>query len=306
MRVGGSISSGLTGTLPVANGGTGTTSFSPNNYLIRTNSSGIFDTSIVYEAGGNVGIGTASPTEKLHVFGTGLFTGDIKSRDIYTNGDNRGIYFNGTRNGITGNNANETITFATANVPRLTISSIGLATFTNDINVGDIYTNGNNKGIYFNGTRNAIIGNASIEELRFATANVNQLVINPTGTITISNLAGSGSRTVNASADGTLSATSSILIKENVENINYGLLDVLKLKPVKFNYIDKIKWGEGKDLGFIAEDVMNIIPESTGVMNNSDIYFDLQKLIPVLTKAIQEQTIIIKQLEERIKKLEER
>jgi hypothetical protein len=124
------------------------------------------------------------------------------------------------------------------------------------------------------------------------------------GAVTINNLAGSGSRAVNASATGVLSASSSILIKENVENINYGLSDVLKLKPVIFNYIDKDKWGEGKELGFIAEDVMDIIPESTGTMNNSDIYFDLQKLIPVLTKAIQEQQALIKALEQRILILE--
>jgi hypothetical protein len=57
-------------------------------------------------------------------------------------------------------------------------------------------------------------------------------------------------------------------------------------------------------LGFVAEDVMNVIPEATGVMNNSDIYFDLQKLIPVLTKAIQEQQALIKALEQRIINLE--
>jgi hypothetical protein len=48
----------FSGTLPVANGGTGASSLTPNNYLIRTNSSGIFDTSSVYEVGGNVGINT--------------------------------------------------------------------------------------------------------------------------------------------------------------------------------------------------------------------------------------------------------
>ena len=70
-RVGGSISSGVTGVLPVANGGTGATSISPNNYLIRTNSSGVFDTSAIFEAGGNVGIGTASPSNPLSVVSSG-------------------------------------------------------------------------------------------------------------------------------------------------------------------------------------------------------------------------------------------
>jgi hypothetical protein len=65
----------VTGTLPVANGGTGASSFSPNNYLIRTNSSGIFDTSAVYEIGGNVGIGTATPTTNLNVVASAAVSG---------------------------------------------------------------------------------------------------------------------------------------------------------------------------------------------------------------------------------------
>ena len=145
-----------------------------------------------------------------------------------------------------------------------------------------------------------MIGTSASAPIKFATNGTVRQIIGATGVITFSSLIGSGSRTVNAAADGSLSASSSILIKENVENINYGLSDVLKLKPVIFNYIDKEKWGEGKDLGFIAEDVMNVIPEATGVMNNSDIYFDLQKLIPVLTKAIQEQQAQIEALKQRI------
>jgi hypothetical protein len=61
-----SLTTKVTGVLPVANGGTGENmSGLPNNYLIRKNSSGIFDTSIVYEANGRVGIGTNNPTSIL-------------------------------------------------------------------------------------------------------------------------------------------------------------------------------------------------------------------------------------------------
>jgi len=159
-----------------------------------------------------------------------------------------------------------------------------------------------NRSIVFNTTNTLLWQNSGSLNLR--TGGIDRLIIALTGAATFSSLAGTGSRGVNADANGGLSAASSILIKENVENINYGLSDVLKLKPVIFNYIDRNKWGEGKDLGFVAEDVMNVIPEATGVMNNSDIYFDLQKLVPVLTKAIQEQQALIKALEQRIINLE--
>jgi len=98
------LTTGVTGTLPVANGGTGATSFSPNNYLIRTNTSGIFDTSAIYEAGGNVGIGTASPTEKLHVVGNGLFTGSVGIGSETPTSSGIGITFPATQSASTSAN----------------------------------------------------------------------------------------------------------------------------------------------------------------------------------------------------------
>jgi hypothetical protein len=80
----GSISSGLTGVLPVANGGTGASLFSPNNYLIRTNSSGIFDTSAIYEANNRVGLGTTSPNANLSLQAN-YFSGGIDAIEINRN-----------------------------------------------------------------------------------------------------------------------------------------------------------------------------------------------------------------------------
>jgi hypothetical protein len=127
------------------------------------------------------------------------------------------------------------------------------------------------------------------------------------GSVRIHNLA-NASNPVNVQVDvnGVLIRSSSIELKEDVQDLNYGLNEIMLLQPSKFNYKDKYKYGEGYDIGFIAEDVNNVIPEAVGTGVESDIFMDSVKLIPVLVKAIQEQTIIIKQLEERIKKLEER
>jgi len=141
--------------------------------------------------------------------------------------------------------------------------------------------------------------------LKFKTNNEERLKIAAAGNVTINNLAASGiPRAVFADATGTLIATSSITIKENVQNINYGLDKILQLQPKSFQYIDKDKYSDGTDLGFIAEDVYDIIPEATGTMNDGFIYFDITKLIPILTKAIQEQNALIKALEQRIINLE--
>jgi hypothetical protein len=125
------------------------------------------------------------------------------------------------------------------------------------------------------------------------------------GNARISGLAGTESRAVIADLNGVLSApVSSINTKENVQTLNYGLNELLKINPVSFDYINKNKWGEERNLGFIVEDMFSVIPEVTGTMNNGDMYLDMTKLIPILTKAIQEQQAQIEALKQRIINLE--
>jgi hypothetical protein len=261
------LTTGVTGTLAVANGGTGSAT---KNFVDLTTTQTIG------------GIKTFSSV--INQSGSGNLDNKFEStssngRFIQSLSNDLGAAF---QQGVFGSNNSQTLFGRTAS------------------NIAFIYTT------TFITTHPSVLvmGTTSTQDFILGTNNTQRIGIASGGAVTINNLSGSGSRAVNADANGGLSAASSILIKENVENINYGLSDVLKLKPVIFNYIDRNKWGEGKDLGFVAEDVMNVIPEATGVMNNSDIYFDLQKLVPVLTKAIQEQQALIKALEQRIINLE--
>lgn len=107
-------------------------------------------------------------------------------------------------------------------------------------------------------------------------------------------------------------------IKENVKEINYGLEAIKQLKPVQYNLIGSDK-GE-VNLGLIAQEVRTIIPEIV-VINTEKMEIDKERtagspvpddmhslkyaeLIPVLIKAVQEQSGIIEQLERRIQELE--
>ena len=130
-------------------------------------------------------------------------------------------------------------------------------------------------------------------------------VLHVVGNARISGLA-NAANPVNVQVDvnGVLVRTSSIDIKEDVQSLPYGLNEIMLLQPSKFSYIDKYKYGEGYDIGFIAQDVNNVIPEAVGTGIESDIFMDSVKLIPVLTKAIQEQQALIKALEQRILILE--
>ena len=112
---------------------------------------------------------------------------------------------------------------------------------------------------------------------------------------------GGNSATLYRNSDGVLSTTSSdINKKHNVKPLIYGLNTINQLNPVNFQWnVD-----ESSDIGFIAQDIQNIIPESIETDWNSDLIFKYEKLIPILTKAIQEQQALIKALEQRIINLE--
>jgi len=113
--------------------------------------------------------------------------------------------------------------------------------------------------------------------------------------------AGTFSNNLNITSDGTLTtATSDEKFKYNIRPLNYGLETLLQLKPVNFQWIE----GEEEDLGFIAQDVAEIIPEAVNTNWNSDLLFRYESLIPILTKAIQEQQAQIEALKQRIINLE--
>jgi signal recognition particle GTPase len=94
-------------------------------------------------------------------------------------------------------------------------------------------------------------------------------------------------------------------LKNSIDTINFGLQDVLKLKPVQFNWNDISRnLNEYKNLGFIAQDVMDVIPNAASSMGDGDMQVDYNAIVATLTKAIQEQQALIKALEQRIINLE--
>jgi hypothetical protein len=94
---------------------------------------------------------------------------------------------------------------------------------------------------------------------------------------------------------------SDLRLKQNVTTVTNGLNKILALKPVKFNWIDGFEPSEdGKDmLGFIAQEVQDVIPEAVENFSNSSVVVgetivenplrvNEKFIIPVLVKAIQE------------------
>lgn len=99
------------------------------------------------------------------------------------------------------------------------------------------------------------------------------------------------------SADGYITR-SDYYLKDEIQSLNYGLNEVIQMQPVKYTYRSN---GE-KQLGFIAQDIGTLIPES--VHFDSFMGVDYQSIIPILTKAIQQQQAQIEALKQRLLILE--
>jgi hypothetical protein len=293
------LTTGVTGTLPVANGGTNRTTM-PAGYILHGDGTSVDTSNQLFFNSSTLkfGIGTTNPSHKL---------------EIATDGNANVITATAYRNEAGQNTWNSRFARGTMASPLIVQNGDAIGEFAFEAHNG---TNFNLQTALFFTKINGTVTTSSIPTdillhtdpagLAYLDAN-RRMTIASGGSVRIHNLA-NASNPVNVQVDvnGVLIRSSSIELKEDVQDLNYGLNEIMLLQPSKFNYKDKYKYGEGYDIGFIAEDVNNVIPEAVGTGVESDIFMDSVKLIPVLVKAIQEQTIIIKQLEERIKKLEER
>jgi len=107
--------------------------------------------------------------------------------------------------------------------------------------------------------------------------------------------------------------TSSRLVKDEIEEIPYGLNTVMALSPKRYIRTDS---DNKLEVGFIADEVVEVVPELVGMMekrfltmNQEDTEMvagsvEYNKMTAVLVKAIQEQQATIEALTARIAALE--
>jgi hypothetical protein len=91
-------------------------------------------------------------------------------------------------------------------------------------------------------------------------------------------------------------------LKNNIEGITYGLEAVKLLNPV--SYVRNDRDTGATELGFIAQEVDEVVSEVVNVRDDGFYGIDYERLMPVLTKAIQDQQEIIENLKSRIEQLE--
>ena len=262
------LTTGVTGTLPVANGGTGhstlaaagiNTGSGTLNYLPKYTATGTtFGNSLIFDNGSNVGIGTTTPSAKLTLYGTTSNTYILnfsrvsgQAGSLYTDGGGAGITQGALDEAGIYLIQNSRIDFRVNGSERMRITSGG--------NVG-IGTTSPQSGYRLHVVDSVYVGG-----------------------------------NVSASAYTTRSDYD---LKDEIQNISYGINEVMQMQPVKYTY----KSNGSTQLGFIAQDLGVITPEVVSFEDKMSVYYNA--LIPILTKAIQEQQALIKALEQRILNLE--
>ena len=92
-------------------------------------------------------------------------------------------------------------------------------------------------------------------------------------------------------------------LKKDIENLSYGLAEILVLKPKEYNWINSEN--EHKSFGLIAQDVQEVMQELVHTADDKEQSLSISyiELIPVLIKGMQEQQAIIEQQNMKIEKL---
>ena len=99
-------------------------------------------------------------------------------------------------------------------------------------------------------------------------------------------------------------------VKQDIENVPYGLQEIMQLKPKKYKHFtsnfknQKLELSDSydTDIGFLAQEVYQVIEEIVEKPeneNNALWSMNYEKLTPVLVKAIQEQQSIIEDLKSK-------
>lgn len=101
---------------------------------------------------------------------------------------------------------------------------------------------------------------------------------------------GAGPGTIDLGINGSglvVNQASDARLKENVNTITNALDIVMNLRGVSYNWIDRVNGGDGIRLGFIAQEVQEVVPEL--VTNNGDYLGVQYKDVPaLLVEAIKE------------------
>ena len=272
------------------------------------------------DTSGNVGIGTSSPAQKLHVAGTG----DTRLQVESTSSGAAVFYLNGSNAAFAAYN---TIQSRNGSTVQWAIGGSGTE------NALPFYTNGTTERMRIDSSGNVLIGTTSNKGVGLTvqsssntiwttstTSDQSGLVVQNSAVNTGSSAglvafqvgtSGIGTGVGGISYNGTLTVyatTSDYRLKENVKPMVGALSIVSQLNPVTYDWTESKVNGQG----FIAHELQAVIPDAVvGIKDAVDsegnaVYqqIDTSVLVATLTAAIQEQQALINNLTTRLNALE--
>ncbi len=245
------------------------------------------DNQFLIRAVGGVGIGTNIPASPLHIKGLGKTFGSLANEVVMTiepDAATADVSLAINRLGATKESA---LAFTTNKAPDFDIRSVnGQALDFNSYDASGVPT------------FMMRINDKATNRIDFD-ANLEPQTSNSV------NLGSSSYRWATIYAQNPLDTPSDKRLKKDIKNMQYGLAEVLAMRPVTYHW----KKGETQrlNLGLIAQEVETIVPEIVQKANNQEQTRSMRysELIPVLIKATQEQQSLIEQQNSEIAELKD-
>jgi len=237
--------------------------------------SAVADYRLFLKAGGNVGIGTGTPADKLEIY-SGTYN-KIKTYfpSTYVSGFlfsdyNGGIKYDAGSDRLTlfANYAGDAeITFDTVSTERMRIANTG------DVLINTTSTASAYAWLHVRGASKGIAIQSSVDN--------NYRAIYSTSNILYF---WNGSNEGGLNASGVWFNASDVTIKKDIEDIKYGLNEVLQLRPRSYKMIED----DSDQIGFIAQEIEEILPELVSTSERGMKGLSYGQITAVLAKAIQE------------------
>jgi hypothetical protein len=112
----------------------------------------------------------------------------------------------------------------------------------------------------------------------------------------------------NICATGTIGACSDGRYKKDIVTLTNALALIEKMRGVNFNWrteeFPEQKFSETEQVGFIAQEIREVLPEVVSQGSDGFYTVDYSKLTPVLVEAVKEQQKTIETMSQRLEKLE--